>query len=31
MSPIGIGYLVLVLVAFGGFAITLAYYNHHAS
>ena len=31
MSPVEIGYLVLVLVAFSGFAVTLAYYNHHAS
>jgi hypothetical protein len=30
MSPIEIGYLVLVLVAFGGFAATLGYYNHSA-
>lgn len=30
MSPIEIGYLVLVLVAFGAFAATLAYYGHHA-
>ncbi len=31
MSPIEIGYLALVLVAFGCFAVTLAYYNHHAN
>jgi len=31
MSLIEIGYLALVLIAFGGFAVTLAYYNHHAS
>lgn len=30
MSPIEIGYLALVLIAFGGFAATLAYYNHDA-
>jgi len=31
MSPIEIGYLALVLVAFGCFAVTLAYFNHHAN
>jgi hypothetical protein len=28
MSLIDIGYLVLVMVAFGGFAVVLAYYSH---
>jgi hypothetical protein len=28
MSSIDIGYLALVLVAFGGFAFVLAYYSH---
>lgn len=31
MSPIEIGYLALVLAAFGCFAVTLAFYNHNAN
>lgn len=30
MGPIETAYLVLVLIAFGAFAGTLAYYGHHA-
>lgn len=30
MSQIDIAYLILVLVAFGGFAAVLAYYTHRA-
>ena len=30
MGPIEFGYLALVLVAFGAFAATLAYYGHRA-
>lgn len=28
MSPLEILYLLMVLVAFGGFAVALAYYSH---
>lgn len=28
MSPVDMGFLVLVLVAFGAFAVALAYYTH---
>jgi len=30
MSPVEIGYITLILVAFGGFAGVLAYYTHSA-